>query len=244
MINIVRNIKPSLISLTTATRCLNQPELTLLAETVLFAERNYSHKFRKCSNSDNVWSSKLYAAFAKQLGLIDENDIKDFKIGGLALMLSFDLAAHLDGMNPKGADDLTIQFNFQISISDLDEECQDAIRCAYGATIASLPFTLIPYPRKCIINYGLKQKAIKDFPMKCQKETKGRKAMTEVLNDVGSTLDYNSRCFTRMGYARRVKELSHLPEVEFISAKAAIDKMVSSVLHNVLQLGFGSINLY
>ena len=74
MINIVRNIKPSLISLSTATRCLNQPELTLLAETVLFAERNYSHRFRKSSNSDNVWSSELYAAFAKQLGLIDENE--------------------------------------------------------------------------------------------------------------------------------------------------------------------------
>ena len=228
MINIVRNIKPSLISLATATRSLDHDTLTILAETVLLAERRYIHKFRNDNSKENEWVNELYADFAKQLGLKSEGDIKDFKVAGLALMLSDDLNPHVDGMNPKGLDDLTIMFNFQINIAELDAECQDAVRASFGDKRETLPFTLILYPRRCLVNYGNKIKAIKEFPAKCLPEKKGREALIQVLNDVGSTLDYNSRCFTTMGYGRRDAELSH-PENsgEYIFAKAAVDKMVS-----------------
>jgi hypothetical protein len=45
-----------------------------------------------------------------------EEDLSDLKIGSLAIMLSGDRSPHIDGMNPKGNEDLAIQFNFRISI--------------------------------------------------------------------------------------------------------------------------------
>ena len=102
MINIVRNIKPSLISLATATRSLDHDTLTILAETVLLAERRYIHKFRNDNAKENEWANELYADFAKQLGLKNDSDLNDFKVAGLAVMLSDDLNPHVDGMNPKG----------------------------------------------------------------------------------------------------------------------------------------------
>ena len=235
MINIVRNIKPSLISLTTATRSLDHDTLTILAETVLLAERRYIHKFRNDNAKENEWANALYADFAKQLGLKNDSDLNDFKVAGLAVMLSDDLNPHVDGMNPKGLDDLTIMFNFQIGIDELDAECQKAVRAAFGDKRESLPFTLILYPRRCLVNYGNKIKAIKEFPAKCLPEKKGREALIQVLDDVGSTLDYNSRCFTAIGYARRESELSiSNSNEEYISSKAAVDKMVCQDHHRII----------
>ena len=229
MINIVRNIKPSLISLATATRALDQSCLDILADTILFAERNYIHKFRSMSVERNEWVDDLLHKFASQMGIIDENDVKDFKVAGLAIMLSDDLSPHVDGMNPKGEHDLTVQFNCQIAVSDLDPECQNLVHTSFGHEIAVLPFSLIVYPRKCLVNYGSKMKAISDFPQRCPMERQGRTNLVSVLGDVGSSLDYNTRCFTRDGYSRRVLEMfpKDLPRMEFIHAQAAIDKMVS-----------------
>ena len=170
MVNIVRNIKPSLISLSTATRDLDKESLRYLADVILFAERNYIHKFRKNSTEDNVWTQELYTKFARQLGLDDEKDLKDFKIGGLALMLSDDLYPHVDGLNPKGNSDLTIQFNFQVFLSELDTETRTLVIETFGKDINSLPFTLILYPRKCVINYGKRQEAVKQFPDECPQD--------------------------------------------------------------------------
>ena len=228
VINLVRNIKPSLISLTTATRDLDSESLSILADTILYAERNYIKQFRKGLDTENAWCNELYAKFAKQLGLEKEEDIRDFKIAGLAIMLADDLYPHLDAMNPKGIDDLTVQFNFQIDICELDDECQKKVRLAFGDDIQSLPFTLILYPRRCLINYGKRLQAIHDFPNQCEKEKKGRDKLISVLGNVGSTLDFNSRCLTRSGYARRVDELNlAVGQNEYITSKAAIDKMVS-----------------
>ena len=145
-------------------------------------------------------------------------------------MLADDLHPHLDAMNPKGIDDLTIQFNFQIDIGELDDECQKKVRLAFGDNIESLRFTLILYPRRCLINYGKRLQAINDFPNQCEKEKKGRKAMISVLGDVGSSLDFNSRCLTPSGYSRRTCELNLIEgQNEYISSKAAVDKMVSVI---------------
>ena len=75
-------------------------------------------------------------------------------------MLADDLHPHLDTMNPKGIDDLTIQFNFQIDIGELDDECQKKVRLAFGDNIESLPFTLILYPRRCLMGNDFKPSMI------------------------------------------------------------------------------------
>ena len=228
IINLVRNIKPSLISLTTSTRALDHESLNILADTILYAERNYIHRFRKdLTEDDNKWCDDLLGEFASQLGLESEEDIKDFKVAGLAVMLADDLYPHIDAMNPKGKDDLTVQFNFPIDIEMLDEECQTLVRLAFGENTTELPVTLILYPRRCLLNYGKRLKDINDFPNLSQKEKKGRKALISVLSDVGSTLDFNSRCFTSGGYSRRVSEITSDDGLrEYISSKAAVDKMV------------------
>jgi len=209
---------------------LDSDSLSILADTILYAERNYIKQFRKGLETENSWCNELSAKFAKQLGLEDVKDIQDFKIAGLAVMLADDLHPHLDAMNPKGMDDLTVQFNFQIDIDELNEECKKKIRCAFGDDIQSLPFTLILYPRRCLINYGKRLQAIDDFSNKCEKEKKGRKAMISVLGDVGSSLDFNSRCLTRSGYLRRTCELNKIEGGnEYITSKAAVDKMVSVI---------------
>ena len=69
---------------------------------------------------------------------------------------------------------------------------------------------------------------IDNFPNLCEKEKSGRRALISVLGDVGSTLDYNSRCFTMGGYSRRTSEfISNGISLEYITQKAAVDKMVS-----------------
>jgi len=133
-------------------------------------------------------------------------------------------------MNPKGIDDLTIELNFQIDIGELDDECQKKVCLAFGDNIESLPLTLILYPRRCLINYGKRLQAINDFPNQCVKEKKGRKAMISVLGDVGSPLDFNSRCLTCSGYSSRTCKLNLIEgQNEYISSKAAVDKMVSVI---------------
>ena len=152
-------------------------------------------------------------------------------------MLSDDLCPHVDGMNPKGLHDLTIQFNFQIEVEDLDHFWQLLIREAFWELIVLLPFTLILYPRRCLINFGNKMKSIQDFPSRCPKEKKGRDTLVTILGDVGSSLDYNSRCFTRDGYSRRERELflTDRPN-EFVFYKAVIDKMVGTFIELLFML--------
>ena len=54
--------------------------------------------------------------------------------------------------------------------------------------------------------------------------------MISVLGDVGSSLDFNSRCLKRSGYSRRTCELNLIEgQNEYISSKAAVDKMVSVI---------------
>ena len=194
------------------------------------------HKFRAKDVEANRWADDLLAMFARQLGITDANDIKDFKVAGLAIMLADGLNPHVDGMNPKGIHDLTFQFNFQILLSELDTDSQSAIKSIFGDGITALPFTLIIYPRRCHINYGEKMKAISEFPNRCKTERTGRQALVDILGDVGSSYDYNSRCFTRDGYCRREKEMfpENEPNKEYIFAKAAIDKMVSYMHHCIL----------
>ena len=200
--------------------------MLVLADTILFAERNYICNFRK--ETRNKWADELLAQFAKQLGLKNEADIVDFKVAGLAIMLADDLNPHIDAMNPKGKNDLTVQFNFPIAVKNLDEDCQNNVRVVFGAATTELPFTLILYPRRCLINYGKRMANIDNFPNLCEREKSGRRALISVLGDVGSTLDYNSRCFTMNGYSRRMGEfINNGISLEYISQKAAVDKMVS-----------------
>ena len=77
---------------------------------------------------------------------------------------------------------------------------------------------------------GKRLQAINDFPNQCVKEKKGRKAMISVLGDVGSPLDFNSRCLTCSGYSSRTCKLNLIEsQNEYISSKAAIEKMVSVI---------------
>ena len=242
VINLVRNIKPSLISLTTATRNLDSESLSILADIILYAERNYIKKFRNGHDTENAWCKELYEKFARQLGLQYEEDIHDFKVAGLAIMLADNLHPHVDAMNPKGIEDLTVQFNFQIDIVQLDDECKEKVREAFGNEIQSLPFTLILYPRRCLVNYGKRLQAIHDFPNKCDREKRGRSLMISVLGDVGSSLDYNSRCLMRNGYSRRIAELTTIEgQKECISSKAAVDKMVCIIYYFIISILFAHI---
>ena len=143
-------------------------------------------------------------------------------------MLADDLYPHIDAMNPKGLKDLTVQFNFNINLCDLDEDCQLDVRSTFGDDIKALPFTLILYPRRCVTSYGKRLLEINTFPNLCEKEKSGRKKLVSVLGSVGTTLDFSSRCLTRSGYSRRVDELlKEGDQQEYIFSDAAIDKMVS-----------------
>ena len=201
--------------------------MIILAETILYAERNYIRNFRDVGTKKNKWCDELYADFAKQLGLVHDDDIRDFRVAGLAIMLVDDLYPHVDAMNPKGKEDATFQFNFRIGISDLDDECQLVVRQTFGENVKFLPFTLILYPRRCVTNYGKRLQEINDYPNSCEREKSGRSELISVLGDVGSTYDFGSRCLTRIGYSKRVTELLRDgSKQEYIYSKAAIDKMV------------------
>jgi len=199
-------------------------------------EKNDEHKERWINEDEG---NTLLESFARQLGLVSDEDLKDFKIAGLAGMLAggLGLNPHRDGSNPHGKLDRTIQVNVVIKVVNLSTQSQSIVATCFGNDIDELPFTLILYPRKCHINYANKMAAIKTFTKENPRELIGRSKMVEILNDVGSTLDFNSRCFTVEGYKARLDSFENVSE-GFVTSPAAVDKMVSLISFHV------DINIY
>ena len=197
-------------------------------EREYFLKQNNDEQEESWSNEEE--GKTLLDSFAKQLGLVTDEDLKDFKIAGLAGMLAggLGLNPHRDGSNPHGKLDRTIQVNVVIKVVNLSTESQAIVRMYLGNDIEELPFTLILYPRKCHINYANKMAAIKTFTKENPRELIGRSKMVEILNDVGSTLDFNSRCFTVDGYKARLESFENVSE-GFVTSPAAVDKMVSLI---------------
>ena len=230
MMNILRNIKPSLISLQTSTRTLNKEMLEGIGNLILYIHRNSPSYFDIPTVDGTSQTSRrrdqLLRAFAIQLGLTSDIDLRDFNIAGLAFMIVDDLNPHVDGMNAMGKEDVTIQMNTSIDIQTLPKDMKEMIQTTFPAFDKFVPFTLILYPRRCVIAYEDKMIQIHRFPSLVQKEYRGRSKMMQILMDAGSTYDYNSRFFTQSGYAKRELEVSS-ENTWFHSDQAAIDKMVS-----------------
>ena len=230
--NILRNVKPSLISLETSTRTLDKEMLTGVGNLILFIHRECPPSFDIPKVDLKAQTSRkrdeLLMEFAIQLGLSLGIDLKEFNIAGLAFMVVDDLNAHVDGFNASGKEDVTIQMNTSIDIDTLPEELGNLIRECFPQFDRYIPFTLILYPRRCVIAYEERMVAIHRFPSLVKPEYKGRKKMMEILMDTGSTYDYNSRFFTQSGYAKRQTEVAS-QQTGYHSDEAAIDKMVSSL---------------
>ena len=197
-------------------------------EREYFQKENNDEQEERWINEEE--GNTLLESFAKQLGLVTDKDLKDFKIAGLAGMLAggLGLNPHRDGSNPHGKLDCTIQVNVVIKVVNLSTESQSIVTMCLGNDIEELPFTLILYPRKCHINYANKMAAIKTFTKENPRELIGRSKMVEILNDVGSTLDFNSKCFTVDGYKARLESFENVSE-GFVTSPAAVDKMVSLI---------------
>ena len=120
------------------------------------------------------------------------------------------------------------QMNTSIDIATLSEDLRSLIRECFPQFDRYIPFTLILYPRRCVIAYKERMVAIHRFPSLVKPEYKGRKKMMEILMDTGSTYDYNSRFFTQSGYAKRQTKVAS-KQMGYHSNEAAIDKMVSSM---------------
>ncbi len=229
MMNILRNVKPSLISLETSTRTLQKEMLKGVGDLILYIHRESPSTFNiptvDPSSQTTRKRDQLLKAFAIQLGLSLDIDLRDFNIAGLAFMIVDDLNPHVDGMNALGKEDVTIQMNTTIDMETLSLEIKILIQTIFKRFERFVPFTLILYPRRCVIAYEEKMIRIHRFPSMVQKEYRGRSKMMQILMDVGSTYDYNSRFFTQSGYAKRENEVSK-EETWFHSEQAAIDKMV------------------
>ena len=234
MMNILRNVQPSLISLKISNRCLTKEMLHPVAELILYTFRKSPKGFKipvKDSYSENPRPrDKLLREFARQLGLEHEIDLNDFDIAGLAIMIADNLYPHVDGFNPKGKEDVTIQINTSIAIKSFPPNIQELLRELLPQFKDYIPFTLILYPRRCVISYENRMLSLQKFPSLVPKEIRGRQKMIQILLDVGSTYDYNSRFFTRSGYTKRQADLNNSASGRaYHSGEAAIDKMVSAL---------------
>ena len=234
MMSTVRNIKPSLISLKTSKRDITTEMLKDVVAIILFVLKECPSHFNLPQSSDNHAdtspSNELFRLFAKQLGLYSEEDLQQFRhIGGIAFLLSNSgLNPHKDEMNPRGRNDVTLQFNIPYIISKLSSGVQDMVKDKFGSSIDRLFFSMICYPRKCVDAFEQKMKKIYLFPQLSTKEEAGRRKLIQIFTDAGSTYDFNSRCFTKGGYMKRRMEVIADKENDgFSSSAAAIDKMVS-----------------
>lgn len=233
MMNILRNVQPSLISLKTSNRCLTKEMLLPVAELILYMFRKSPESFKipvkDCETEMLRPRDKLLREFAKQLGLEHDVDLNDFDIAGLAIMIADNLFPHVDGFNPKGKEDVTIQINTSMAIKSFPPNIRQLVRELLPQFKEFIPFTLILYPRRCVISYENRMLSIQKFPSLVPKEIRGRQKIIQILLDVGSTYDYNSRFFTKSGYSKRQTELNNLALGKgYHSGEAAIDKMVSS----------------
>ena len=232
MMNILRNVQPSLISLETANRSLTKEMLRPIADLILFIYRKSPDGFVLPEKDKDAREQrprdKLLREFAKQLGLENEIDLDDFDVGGLAIMIADNLYPHTDVMNPRGKEDVTLQINTSIAIKMFPPSIQALIRILLPNFIDDLPFTLIIYPRRCLISYEKRMLSFRRFPLRVAKETRGRSKLIQILLDVGSTYDYNSRFFTKSGYKKRQMEVL-LAKTNYHFGEAAIDKMVCTL---------------
>ena len=234
MMNILRNVQPSLISLKTSNQCLTKEMLHPVADLILYIFRKSPEGFKipvKDSDTENPRPrDKLLREFARQLGLEHEIDLSDFDIAGLAIMIADNLYPHVDGFNPKGKEDVTIQINTSIAIKSFPPNIQELLRELLPQFKDYIPFTLILYPRRCVISYENRMLSIHKFPSLVPKEIRGRQKIIQILLDVGSTYDYNSRFLTLSGYTKTQAELNNFASGRaYHSGEAAIDKMVSAL---------------
>ena len=242
IVNLVRGIKPSLIATTTNNRNLDKDVLLVLADLLLFLYRKIlpTTNFHDSFPMRDGPMADLLCEFAKQLGVTREEDISDFRFPGAAVILPDMLMAHRDLMNPKNTStDVTVQMNASLEIELFPPEIQQLIRLEFGSKVKQIPVSILVYPRRCLFGYEQRIGCISNYvdmngASHNSNEAKGRKNIVEVMSDVGSTLDYNSRFLSQSGFNARESECSYggindVFDGKYNKSPAAVDKMVSDV---------------
>ncbi len=224
----MRNIKPGLIQTKTMDKEIGKADLLLLAELSIFLFRDIlpsTKCFKDALPLRPGPQSELLSEFARQLGLEDEDAIKAFRTAGIAIAIAGILLGHKDRLNAKGKDDTTIQMNVSLVVKDLPKDLQELVVNVLGSDVRMIPISFLFYPRQCVINYENKMQGISNYSKLQPHEAEGRTHIVNFLNDVGSSLDYNSTCFTQAGFLE-LSKIVDATSTEFPTPKAAVDKMV------------------
>lgn len=179
------------------------------------------------------------------LALMGENYRDDVSVAfpACTLMLPFVVTPHFDSLNPGGAHDITILGMTTVNVAEFSEECQRKIRLVFGKDVRSIPFSAVFYQRRKLTSYNHHILQISSFLSKQGRDMSARKLAIDAIQNVDSSLNYNSRFFTRRGYKDRMMECTSENEESWFLGKCgkseeAIDKMVSTCISDSLILQF------
>lgn len=143
-------------------------------------------------------------------------------------MISDNLSPYVDGMNPNGKEDVMIQMSTTIAIDELPEHIKKTIQSIFLMHIKCTPFTLILYPRQCVISYKDRMLSIYCFPSSVPREVQSRNRLMQSLLDVVSTFDKIHDFFMQSEYSKSQAELKSGNQW-FHSGEVLIDKRMSAL---------------
>ena len=134
--------------------------------------------------------------FAKQLNLYDKDDLRDFNIPSISILINSRLNPHCDSKNPISLDhDTTFSITVQVPIQSFSLLLQQTIPNEFTATI---PFCIVMYKRQCLMHLANYERKIQNYIATDDQYSEARKKIIQILSDGYYTdLDYGGLFFTQ-----------------------------------------------
>ena len=189
-------------------------------------------------STDDEFELKYLKLFAEQLGLVSEEEISDFKVPAVSIIVNDDLKPHCDSMNPSDEHrDVAFVYTTMMQVSSINDlKVQKELSHVFKDGV--IPLCIILYNRKCLLDLSTKLKRIADYS-----DIKGRDniifpKVLEIFQSSYSDVDYVNNFFTSLPQRRLMVERFSLKKGSIfsypkLSLSESPDKMRywSSVLH-------------
>ena len=174
--------------------------------------------------------------FAKQLNLYEEDEVHQFNIPAISMLINDEVHPHYDSKNPISSDnDATFSITVQVPVTSLTPLLQQMVNNVYTNTI---PFCIVMYKRQCLMALGNYERKIEEYICSDSTYSDAREKIVHMLSHSYYTdLDYGGLFFTShrnrlMKY--RFKDYEHqIFKDKMALVNEAVDKCGywSSILH-------------
>ena len=229
----------SLVALNTKEKCVGVDAATDLGNLLLFVSNKILPMFglKERFESDNSLYKDYLKLFAKQLNIVEENDLNNFLIPAASIIINNKLSPHTDTSNPIDIrEDNTIALTYIIDINEVNDLLQNNIIDQFPNGI---PFCVVMYKRQCLNKRISRVTDRNTIYLSTEHPSyEGRKILVDLLSySLYSDYDYLGRFFSKHRYQlindKFVHNKDSLFEYKMAIFNEAGDKMAfwSSLLH-------------